>query len=235
MSGSFPTPNLSPAQVNFAWTEILNGLIRQALNDVRVSVPAIVLAFNANQTVRVQVAIREIVRTTNGPQNTEIALIDNVPIVLPSAGGFSLTLPIKPGDEGMLVFCDVCIDLWWQRGGVQNQFERRRHDISDCGFYPGAKSQPNIISNYSTNSAQLRSDDGTVVIDLAETGITLTGPKITLNSPDVEINSSGPVNVSGTQIKLTSSGNDTQIDTKTFLTHEHTGVTTGTGKTGPVF
>jgi len=219
-------PQLTPSQLNYAetaqWKEILN----QAISDLRVSIPAIVQSFDAStQTVSVQIAIREVVRTPSGPQNIAISPIYNVPVMFPSAGGFSLTLPLEKGDEGLLVFCDMCIDLWWARGGIQNQFERRRHDVSDCGFYPGGRSQPRVLPSYSSDSAQLRSDDGTVIVDVAEAGITLTAPKVTINSSgDVDISATGNVNISGTAI----------IEGKSFLTHLHTGVTTGSSDTGPV-
>lgn len=213
-------PQLTPSQINYAETSQWKAILRQALADLRVAIPAIVQEFDAaTQTVTVQIALREVVRMPAGAQNIAIQPVYKVPVCLPRAGGFALTLPIEAGDEGMLVFCDMCIDLWWARGGVQNQLERRRHDLSDCGFFPGIWNQKRLLSNYSANSAQLRSDDGSVVVDLATTGITLTGPKVTVNSlGDVDIAASGNVNIQG----------------KTWLSHQHTGVQTGGGDTGPV-
>jgi hypothetical protein len=232
---------LTPAQLTAALTAQWKEIIRQALIDLRVAAPAVVTQFNSNQTVNVQIEISELVRLPDGPQWTAIPPIYNVPIILPRAGGFSLTLPLKAGDEGLLVFCDSCIDLWWQQGGVQPpagaplkqpQFERRRHDLSDCGFIPGPWNQTRVLSNYSTDSAQLRSDDGTVIVDVAEAGITLTAPKVTINtSGDIDLTASGNVNISGTNVSIAS---DTTIDGKTFLTHTHTGVQSGGSDTGPV-
>lgn len=181
----------------------------------------------------------------NNPQWTAIYPIDNVPIVIPRAGGFCLTLPIKAGDEGMLVFCDQCIDAWWENGGIQPppggplaqpNFERRRHDISDCGFYPGLWSQPNVISDYSTNSAQLRSDDGDSIVDVAEAGITLTAKVVEINATEgnVNINAEGNVEIQGTNIAINSFNADTSIDDVDFLLHTHSGVSTGSSDTGPV-
>ena len=167
-------PQLTPAQLNYAETAQWKAILKQAITDLRVSIPAIVQSvdYTANPpVVTVTVAIQEVVRTADGPQNKTIYPISNVPIVLPSAGGFSLTLPVTAGDEGLLTFCDMCIDLWWKRGGIQPQFERRRHDLSDCGFAPGMRSQKRPLSNWSQNSAQLRSDDGTTYIEIAAGGV----------------------------------------------------------------
>lgn len=216
-------PQLTPAQLNYAVTAQWKEILRQALTDLRVSIPAIVQSFDPEtQTVTVQVAIREVVKTPAGPQNTDIYPIAFVPVVFPSAGGFSLTLPVQPGDEGMLVFCDMCIDLWWVRGGVQNQFERRRHDVSDCGFYPGGRSKPRSLSNYSTDSAQLRSDDGSAYVEIA------AGQIVNIVAPG-GLNISADVVVTGS---VTASeeitGNGIALST-----HVHTGVQTGGSDTGP--
>ena len=163
-----PLP-LTPAQVNYAQTSQWKQAIKAALEDLRCASPAYLTAdMNANQTVNVQIAINERVRTATGAQWLAVPPIYNVPVVLPRGGGFSLTTPLKKGDEGLLIFCDTCFDLWWTRGGSQNQLEVRRHDVTDCGFIPGMWSQPNVLSNYSTASMQLRADDGSALVDVAQ-------------------------------------------------------------------
>jgi hypothetical protein len=212
---SNPITPLTPSQLNSAESAQWKTILKQALYELRVAAPAIVQSFDAaTQTVSVQVAVSELIKTNSSPVWTQIPPINKVPIVLPRGGGFCLTLPLKAGDEGLLIFCDQCIDLWWLNGGVQPppgaplvqpQFERRRHDLTDCGFYPGMWSQPNVVANYSANSAQLRSDDGTVIIDLSETnGITLTAPQVTVNANggNLDLTSSFEVNLSGATYKI---------------------------------
>lgn len=258
------SPGLSPAQFNFADTAQWKVAINQALIDLRCSIPAIVQSVdytNNPPTVTVQVAIKEIVKTATGPVVTTIYPIATVPIILPSAGGFSLTLPIAEGDEGLLIFCDACIDLWWTRGGVQEQLERRRHDISDCGFVPGMRSQMRPgIPNWSQNTAQLRTDDGTAYVELtkggainivAPGGITLTGPLVVENAATFEetaevegaLIADAGIQV-GSGAAITGDGGTLTIDGAveatgegTFSgipvsTHVHGGVTTGGGATG---
>jgi hypothetical protein len=221
-------PELTPSQLTHSQNAYFKELVRHALIDTRVAIPAIVQDFDPNtQTCTVTIAIREVVRTNTGPKNVAISPIQKIPVMLPRAGGFCLTLPLQAGDEGMLIFCDMCFDLWWTRGGIQNQLERRRHDLTDCGFYPGMWSQPRVLPNYAVDSAQLRSDDGLIVVDVAQAGITLAGPKVTIQSSgDVDINATGNINLSPT--------GDTVINGKIFLLHEHTLVQTGTDFSGPV-
>jgi hypothetical protein len=71
----------------------------------------------------------------------------------------------------------MAFDLWWQKGGVNQQPGGPifRHAIGDAMAEFGPRSQPNPIPNYSTTSAQLRSVDGTVIIDLSAIGVSITG------------------------------------------------------------
>ena len=162
---------------------------------LRVSMPAIVVSFDAaRQVVSVQPAIQEVIRVAGIPTLTNLPVLDDVPIVLPTGGGWSLTVPIQPGDECDLVFSDMAFDLWWQSGGVQKQPDGvlYRHDIGDAKAHFGMRNQTRVLANYSTTSAQLRSDDGTVVIDLALTGLTLTAPALSLDVGVVVPASGGP-------------------------------------------
>jgi hypothetical protein len=202
--------------------------LKQLDHDLRVAMPAIVQSFDeATQTVVVQPAIREqMLNKQRVPIPTALPLISFVPIVLPRAGGYALTMPIQQGDEGLLVIADACFDAWYQSGGVQNQIDLRRHDLSDAFFIAGCWSQPRKLSNYSGSAAQLRSDDGQTVIELGGGEITIKANTITVTGLQV--------NVTGSE-KVTISGNgQTTVDGVNFLQHTHSGVTAGGGVTGPV-
>jgi hypothetical protein len=193
---------LTPSQLNYAEPSQWRQIVRQALDDVRCASPGFLVEdmSTTTQTVTVQVAIQERVRPASGPaQWWDVPPITNVPVVLPRGGGFAFTLPLKKGNEGLLVFCDTCFDNWWLNGqngappaanvstpsGSQRQFEVRRHYHHDCGFWPGMWSQPNVLPNYSADSLQIRTDDGTTtVVDVAQGGVTVTGAAVTLTSPE---------------------------------------------------
>ena len=156
--------------------ELYQQIMDETSTRIRVAEPGIIQSFDGKNTVTVQLSIRERVQQPDLTyQWTDIPLLVDVPICIPSAGGFSLTLPIQQGDECLVVFADMCIDAWWENGGVQNQLEKRRHDLSDGFAIIGIKSQPRKLANYSTNSAQLRTDDGSVFVDVSTSGIKLNG------------------------------------------------------------
>jgi len=151
--------------------------------DLRVSIPGIVQSFDPiEQTVTVQPAIRERIVDGEGTVNmVNLPLLLDVPVVLLRAGGFVLTMPVVPGDECLVIFSDSCIDSWWSQGGVQVQAEKRRHDLSDGFAIMGTWSQPRRIVNYSTNSSQLRSEEGTSLIDIKQDEIDIVSNVVKIN------------------------------------------------------
>lgn len=158
-------------------------LLDNLSNSLRVSIPGIIQDFDPQtQTATVQVAIREKIANQDLSQEwINIPPLLDVPVVLPRAGGFVLTMPIKKGDECLVIFSDMCIDAFFSNGGVQNQLEKRRHDLSDGIAIMGMWSQPNVVPNYSTTSAQLRSVDGSATI-------TISPGEIDINAAVVKIN-----------------------------------------------
>lgn len=191
------TPGLTPSQLNYADSAQWKMIIKQALADTRCGTPAFLVSDmgvgTAPQTVVAQIAMQERVRVPAGQAWYDVPPIVNVPVQMPRGGGFSVTLPLKKGDEGWLMFSDTCFDNWWLNGqsgapkaanvsapsGSQTQFEVRRHYVHDCVFVPGVWSQPNVLVNYSTNSLQIRSDDGSTIIDVSESGVSIKGQAIT--------------------------------------------------------
>lgn len=156
-------------------------------NNLRVCVPGIIQSFDADtQTVTVKPSIREKVINADLSESwVELPLLVDVPIILPRAGNFVLTMPISQGDECLVMFGDMCIDAWFSLGGIQNQIDKRRHDLSDGFAILGCYSQPNIIPNYSTNSAQLRNEAGTAYIELKDAQINLVATSVRKNGVEV--------------------------------------------------
>lgn len=153
---------------------------------LRVACPGIIQNFNpTEQTVTVQLTLREEISDYDyNKQWVDIPLLLDVPIVIPRAGGYCMTMPIKQGDECLVVFGDMCIDAWWELGGIQNQLEKRRHDLSDGFAILGVWSQPRTLKNYSTDSCQIRNDNGTSYIELKDDEINLVSKSVKINGVD---------------------------------------------------
>lgn len=203
------------------------------------ALPAIVQRFDADRMIaEVQPTVTGVRRKQDGRfEELRMPLLLDCPVVFPGGGGVTLTFPIKLGDEVLVVFASRCIDSWWQLGGVQGQAEQRMHDLSDGFVIPQVRSQPRRFT-VSTAAAQLRTDDGAVLIELspdtqgvrvvtpgavevdAGASATVTAPAITLNG-NVTIN--GNLEVTGTM------AND---GTNVGRTHVHSGVQSGPSNTG---
>ncbi len=213
------------------WTHALTAFGK----GLRVALPATVVSFNATkQTITAAPNITEIVRISGVLTIKSLPLLVDVPIVIPRAGGFSLTVPVAAGDECLIVFADSCIDAWWQSGGQQNQIEQRRHSLADGFALLGPWNQKRVLANYSTASAQLRNDAGTVVVDVAGSQVTVTAPTVQVNASGTATVQGATVNVTGsTQVNI-SGGGHTSIEGKDWLTHKHTGVQSGGSSSGPV-
>lgn len=136
------------------------------------AIPGIVqtVDFDA-MTCTVQPTIQGTVEDENGvTQSVDLPLLVDVPIVFPSAGGFTITFPMGEGDEVLVVFASRCIDAWWQSGGVQRPMEARMHDLSDGFALPGVHSQPNVIEDISSTDLEIRNDAGDTLVSLTAGG-----------------------------------------------------------------
>lgn len=145
---------------------------RQAIfGNLRVALPGIIQSFDPDAvTCTVLPAIYgQRLRDDGTLVSEELPIIPDVPVVFPRGGGCTLTFPVKPGDECLLVFSDRCIDFWWQSGGVQEPVDPRQHDLSDAFAIVGPQSQAQKISGISTTAAQFRSDDGSTYFEINPT------------------------------------------------------------------
>ena len=81
---------------------------------LRVAMPGIIQSFDPSTvTCTVQPAIYGQKVSDDGKAASEaIPILPDVPVVFPRGGGCTLTFPVKPGDECLLVFSDRCIDFW---------------------------------------------------------------------------------------------------------------------------
>ena len=152
------------------------------LANLRVAFPGIVKKFDPDQqTVNVQIAVMEKVKSKDAfgneiTEDREIPELHDVPVCFPHAGGYSLLMPIKENDECLVVFCDRCIDGWWQSGGVQPQAESRLHDLSDGVAIMGVWSQPKKIKGkWPTSGARLMKDSGGCYIEVGSGTVTIAG------------------------------------------------------------
>ena len=212
----------------------LNSTVAEAMRSVgvnlRVAMPGIIRGWDkVTQTVKVQVAIREKISSGGEAMELEIPLLVDVPVVMPRAGGYSLALTPKQGDECLVVFGDMCIDAWWQSGGVQSQADKRRHDLSDGFAILGCWSQPNKPTLHD-EGIWVQSDDGSSYVNIIDGTVTAYGK--TVNATGQTVNANGDVvNITGETVNITGS---LIINGQAYASHTHGGVEAGSDSTGGV-
>jgi hypothetical protein len=209
--------------------QIIRSEVSSQILGLWTSLPCEVVSFDPEAvTVEVRPLIRIPVRTPNGDiEMLEISILQDVPVMFPCAGGFTITHPINAGDECLVSFSSRNIDLWWQSGGVQNPFDTRHHDLSDGFAFFRPQSQVNKISDISTDSLEIRSDDNETKIQITPGGIiNFFGQKAVFHC-DVEMKKS--LTVDG----LIKSLFDVIAKTVSLIGHITTGVRSGSEDSGP--
>jgi hypothetical protein len=154
--------------------ESVREMVMGLLKELHTACPGIIQSYDpATQTATVQAAIKRVF-VDDGP--VALPLCVDVPVHFPGGGGFVHTFPITAGDECLMVFAERCIDNWWDRGGVQEPFEVRFHDLSDAFALVGVRSKPRFLKNVATDASELRTEDGATVFRL-EAGAAIVGQK----------------------------------------------------------
>lgn len=196
-----------------------------AQTDVWTSMPGIIVSHERDKnTVTVQPALKlKRIKSDGTAEWIQIPELADVPIMYPGGGGATMTLPMKKGDEVLLNFSARNIDKWHQQGGVQEQnVPFRMHDMSDGFAVPGFRSQPRKLSNVNENAAEIRTDDGTMVIqfDPVAKKITVKSPanNIRFETPGLEVTGEIIAKCDSTKIHVSThthaQGNDSHGDTE---------------------
>jgi len=173
--------------------------IEKYMDNMRVALPGLIHDFDPlRQTATVKPAIKEQIKG----EWLALPLLPDVPVQFPKAGGFSITFPVRNGDECLIVFNDMCIDSWWQSGDIQTQLEKRRHDLSDAVAILGITSVPKAINNFSVNSMQIRNVAGDTVIDIIDGRIALTARQIDVNCENINVKASSGASIKSPNILL---------------------------------
>ena len=154
------------------------------------AMPGIIVSFDpAAQTCVVQPAIKGRQKSPDGSiASVDMPVLQDCPVAWQGGGGVTLTFPIQPGDECLVVFASRCIDAWWQLGDVQEQAEVRMHDLSDGFVLCGVRSQPRVF-DVDMTAAQLTTDDGQAFVEVNPTSYLIRA----LTVGDIEAHAGGNI------------------------------------------
>lgn len=217
--------------------ETLRSAIFAAQTRLWTTMPGIVQRYNsAKMTVDVQPAINGVLRNKDGTtESLTMPVLLDCPVLWQGGGGATLVFPIAAGDECLVSFSSRCIDGWFGQGGTQDATEFRMHDLSDGFAAVGLRSLPRAFA-IDPGVVRLRTDDDSAYWEFNPTaktfkvvalgGITLNG--VTIDSSS-NVAAAHNINATATITGAT----DVVGGGKHLATHTHSGVTTGSGTSGP--
>lgn len=159
-------------------------------------------------------------------------------IAMPIHGSEYFRSPTQVGDKGICISVDYNIGAMSGLGsGVA--VDVQPGNLSSLVFIPIGNTaffavNPNVATLYGPAGVTLRTVDGTVTVNLTQTGVTigLGTSSVQVTSSEVSM-SQGSSSIAVTAAGIAINGVLT-INGQAFLTHEHSGVTSGTANTGGV-
>lgn len=116
---------------------------------------------NTAQTVKVKMAYKKkYYEKKEGTSDfkevaVEYPLMVDCPAIVMSGGDFSLKMPIKKGDECLVMFNDRSIDEWFEAGQIGTIKSSRLHSFSDGIVLVGVRSLNRSIDGYEENKVRL--------------------------------------------------------------------------------
>lgn len=211
--------------------EMLRSAIEQHMSRMWTSAPGRVVSYNAQkQTASIQITVKSFVKQPDGSQKAvDLPILEEVPVQFPGAGGQTMTFPVKPGDECVVMFMSRAADAQQQSGGDQQPPDASMHSLSHPRAMLGFRSNPRALQNVSTDATEVRSDDGNTKISLSGDG----GVGISTDKT-VGINAANGVNITGGAGNVNFTGTlkvtgEIELNGIKLSLHKHTGVQPGGG------
>lgn len=159
------------------------------MKDVCTSVPGHILTYDPTlQRAQVRIGI-EVVAASGFTDS--LPPIADVPVLFLGGTKFSTIHQIDPGDEGLILFSQRCVDGWKQTGGVASNPLARFHDMHDAFFIPGFRPLPTRISGFANDGIRMQSRDGSQHVWIKSSGEIIANN----GAAYVQITSAGEVNI----------------------------------------
>lgn len=153
------------SNVNPTLKDLLDQLRKEIFLGLNCHAVATIQSFDKEkQTVTATINYKKTIirRKQNGkyePQYLDYPLLADCPAIVMRGGAFSLKMPIKKGDECLLLFNDRDFDNWFAGNSNKGTKTPRLHSFSDALALVGVSSLSTVLSGYEDDKAIL--GDGT--------------------------------------------------------------------------
>lgn len=177
--------------------------------------PGKVTAYDAQtQTAHVQPQLKRMILDEDGGKTYEsLPLLPYVPVLFPRAGGYTMTLPLGPGDFVWVMISDAGLSEWLETGQESEPWDTRRHHPSGAVCYPGCYPDTQPLADADTGGLMLGKDG-------AETQIRISPSEIKLGATAAQF------------VALANLVQTALDDIRAFI-NTHTHLTAGTGSPVP--
>lgn len=212
-------------------------------NELWTAMPGTIDTFDAATcTAQVKIPIQILFKIgNNDPTPMSIPVLPDVPVYFPNGGGYTMTFPVAPGDECLVVFSSRCIDGWYSQGGTPTPVpSARMHNLSDGFALIGVRSLKRQLANVSTDSVQIRNDQKDTLLEIKNGGIININStaSVNVNTVVATVNASSSATIVSPSIILKNAGSALKkLVNETFLTlfdaHVHTSAVAGNPTTPP--
>jgi hypothetical protein len=146
----------------------LDGFLDSFARRLHTAYPASVVAYDPEKkTCTVKVHYADFYASDGDePIREDWPPIEDVPVLFPRGGGFSITWPLAKNDPVLLVFCERSIDQWFGGNGAEDISPELlvTHDASDCIAIPGL---------FPSKAAEGTADDANLILSHADGAVDL--------------------------------------------------------------
>ncbi len=143
---------VDPERKTPTWVEVIEAAVRKQLLQVFTIMPGKVVSYDFDSDrATVQPLLKRIYRADQAAVN--LPLVTEVPVCFGSLGKSKIRFPVNIGDEGELHFQMRSIDLWLTKGGLVDPEDNRRHSIADATFWPGLRSEGQVVKSRGRKNA----------------------------------------------------------------------------------
>lgn len=195
--------------------DVIRRAVETAAADLHVSIPARILKVNRDgssvRSVEVQPLIREA-----GADVAEPPIVE-VPVHFLGAGSFRITVPVRVGDDCLLVFSDRSLDRWFFIGGDVDPIDPRQHALTDAVAIPGLRDASELWSNADDDGLTIGHDgsgprakftDSEIVLDGGGASVARVGDRTAGHSHEFSLSIPGV----GTVVGAIASSTDTMAE-----------------------
>lgn len=190
-------------------------LTQRIFRHINCAIPCVIESVKDRMTVDVRPSIKIMLSDHTFRSRS---VIKGIPVINLSTSGFSISLPLKKNDTGLLIACDRDISNYLSSKSESEPATARMHSFSDAFFIPN--SLENIeVSSDNSESLVIQNKAGNVYISVNDDAVNING---------VTVDKDG--NITAKKIKA----DEVEISGTKLSTHVHAGVTTGKDSTLPM-